>query len=118
MSAAAVALLLAGRLGAGHLRADESDPNLRPFPTPTGEIRTVSEEAIDPTNPFFGRFKGPILRGLAARTPYFHNASAATLIDVVEFYQTRFQLGLSAQQKMDLVAFLRSLWTARIATAR
>jgi len=49
------------------------------------------------------------LRGLAARTPYFHNASAATLIDVVEFYQTRFQLGLSAQQKMDLIAFLRSL---------
>ena len=26
-----------------------------------------------------GRFKGPILRGLAARAPYFHNGSAATL---------------------------------------
>ena len=25
-----------------------------------------------------GRFKGPILRGLAARAPYFHNGSAAT----------------------------------------
>ncbi len=32
MSAAAVALLLAGRLGAGHLRADESDPNLLAIP--------------------------------------------------------------------------------------
>jgi hypothetical protein len=56
-----------------------------------------------------GRFKGPILRGLAARAPYFHNGSAATLIDAVEFYQTRFQLGLSTQQKADLVAFLSSL---------
>jgi cytochrome c peroxidase len=26
-----------------------------------------------------GRFKGPILRGLAARAPYFHNGFAATL---------------------------------------
>src|SRR5690242_21039738 len=26
-----------------------------------------------------GKFKGPILRGLSARAPYFHNGSAATL---------------------------------------
>src|SRR5207247_82912 len=32
-----------------------------------------------------GRFKGPILRGLASRAPYFHNGSAATLRDVVDF---------------------------------
>src|SRR5262249_6440397 len=37
-----------------------------------------------------GRFKGPILRGLAARAPYFHNGSAATLEDVVHFYNDRF----------------------------
>jgi cytochrome c peroxidase len=30
-----------------------------------------------------GRFKGPILRGLAGRGPYFHNGSAATLLDAV-----------------------------------
>jgi len=54
-------------------------------------------------------FKGPILRGLAARAPYFHNGSAATLEDVVSFYNQRFQLSLSDQQKKDLVAFLRSL---------
>ena len=35
-------------------------------------------------------FKGPILRGLAARAPYFHNGSAATLDEVVDFYDTRF----------------------------
>ena len=56
-----------------------------------------------------GKFKGPILRGLAARAPYFHNGSAATLRDVVNFYDTRFQIGMSEQQKRDLVAFLSAL---------
>jgi len=54
-------------------------------------------------------FKGPILRGLAARAPYFHNGFAATLADVVEFYNGRFTIGLSAREKSDLVAFLRAL---------
>jgi hypothetical protein len=56
-----------------------------------------------------GRFKGPILRGLAGRAPYFHNGSAATLLDAVNFYDVRFGLGLTNGQKADLVAFLRSL---------
>jgi hypothetical protein len=56
-----------------------------------------------------GKFKGPILRGLAARAPYFHNGSAATLMDVVDFYDTRFNVHMSAQQKNDLVAFLSAL---------
>ena len=56
-----------------------------------------------------GKTKGPILRGLAARAPYFHNGSAATLADVVSFYDVRFHLNLSEQEKADLVAFLRSL---------
>ncbi|MGN2253878.1 hypothetical protein ACFWZ4_10910 [Frateuria sp. GZRe12] len=56
-----------------------------------------------------GKFKGPILRGLAARAPYFHNGSAATLNDVVDFYDTRFKIHMSAQQKRDLVAFLSAL---------
>jgi|SRR6516162_8350332 cytochrome c peroxidase len=56
-----------------------------------------------------GKVKGPVLRGLAARAPYFHNGSAATLSDVVEFYNQRFGIGLTAQQKADLVAFLNAL---------
>jgi cytochrome c peroxidase len=56
-----------------------------------------------------GKVKGPILRGLAARAPYFHNGSAATLDQVVEFYDQRFNIGLTDQQKSDLVAFLNSL---------
>ncbi|HET9791670.1 MAG TPA: hypothetical protein VFR08_10240, partial [Candidatus Angelobacter sp.] len=56
-----------------------------------------------------GKFKGPILRGLAARAPYFHNGSAATLLDAVNFYDTRFDLHFTPQQKSDLVAFLSTL---------
>jgi cytochrome c peroxidase len=56
-----------------------------------------------------GKTKGPILRGLAARAPYFHNGSAATLLDVVNFYNQRFNLNLTEEQKSDLVAFLRTL---------
>src|SRR5256714_6761016 len=48
-----------------------------------------------------GRTKGPILRGLAARAPYFHNGSAATLIDLVNFYDNRFHIGLTQQEKAD-----------------
>jgi cytochrome c peroxidase len=56
-----------------------------------------------------GKVKGPVLRGLAARAPYFHNGAAATLGDAVEFYDQRFNLSLTPQQKADLVAFLQTL---------
>jgi cytochrome c peroxidase len=54
-------------------------------------------------------FKGPILRGLAARAPYFHNGIAATVSDVVQFYNTRFNLRFTAREKADLAAFLKAL---------
>jgi cytochrome c peroxidase len=56
-----------------------------------------------------GKFKGPILRGLAPCAPYFHNGSAQTLQDVVNFYSARFNIGFTAQQKSYLTAFLNSL---------
>jgi cytochrome c peroxidase len=56
-----------------------------------------------------GKFKVPILRGLAGRAPYFHNGSAPQLADVVNFYNQRFNIGLNAQDRSDLAAFLRSL---------
>ena len=64
----------------------------------------VSGKCVD-----VGRLKGPILRGLAARAPYFHNGSAATLRQVVDFYNLRFQMGLTDQEKADLEAFLRAI---------
>jgi cytochrome c peroxidase len=56
-----------------------------------------------------GKVKGPILHGLAARAPYFHNGSAASLNDVVNFYDQRFSIGLTDQEKADLVNFLQTL---------
>lgn len=78
----------------------------------TGEIR----QTTDPGRALLtgrwadiGKFKGPILRGVVAHAPYFHNGSAASLEDVVDFYDTRFTIGLGTQEKRDLVAFLRAL---------
>lgn len=65
---------------------------------------TLSGKCVD-----VGRGKGPILRGLAARAPYFHNGAAATLDQVVEFYNLRFQMNLTDEEKRDLVNFLRTL---------
>ena len=56
-----------------------------------------------------GKFKGPTLRGLAGRAPYFHNGSAPDLATVVEFYDERFHLGLSDGEKADLAALLGAL---------
>jgi cytochrome c peroxidase len=53
-----------------------------------------------------GKMKGPVLRGLASRAPYFHNGSARTLSDVMDFYDERFNIGLTAREKSDLIAFL------------
>jgi hypothetical protein len=49
------------------------------------------------------------MRGLAARAPYFVNGSAETLRDIVDFYDRRFNIGYSQQEKDDLVNFLSVL---------
>jgi cytochrome c peroxidase len=56
-----------------------------------------------------GKFKVPRLNGLAARAPYFHNGNAASVSQLVDFYNTRFSIGLTAQDKQDLINFLTSL---------
>jgi mono/diheme cytochrome c family protein len=49
------------------------------------------------------------LKGVWQHPPYFHDGSAATLADVVARYDSKLGLGLSAQQKADLVEYLKSL---------
>jgi mono/diheme cytochrome c family protein len=49
------------------------------------------------------------LRGVWQHPPYFHNGSAPTLDAVVETYDSRKSLGLTADQKSDLVQYLKSL---------
>jgi cytochrome c peroxidase len=55
------------------------------------------------------RIKGPILRGLASRAPYFHNGAARDVNEVINFYDARFQMNLSDTEKAQLAAFLNSL---------
>lgn len=79
----------------------------------------VTGETIETTDPGralitgkwkdIGRFKGPVLRSVASRPPYFHNGSAKDLPAVIEFYNTRFSIGLTDSEQADLVAFLASL---------
>jgi cytochrome c peroxidase len=79
---------------------------------PTNNCKTTTDlgqALIDGSFNHVGKIKGPILRGLAGRAPYFHNGSAATLMDAVNFYDTRFNLHLSDRDKDDLVAFLKTL---------
>ena len=49
------------------------------------------------------------LQGLSARAPYFSNGSAATLADVVNFYDRRSSLHYTAAQKQALVDYLTIL---------
>ena len=102
-------------IGVGDL---DSSLDLSYLPVITLQNRTTHEikRTTDPGRAMItglwkdvGRLKGPILRGLASRAPYFHNGSANSLDDVVDFYNKRFNIGLTAQEKKDLIAFLNTL---------
>ncbi len=66
-------------------------------------------------------FKTPGLRNIVERAPYMHDGTEATLEDVIEFYDVGGRekraslspmikpLGLTSQEKSDLVAFLKTL---------
>jgi hypothetical protein len=117
-------------IGVSHVAGHESDPQvlaaLGQLSMPdlpvfqvacqTGPLAGVVKYTSDPGRALIsgkcadiGRLKGPILRGLAARAPFFHNGAAATLTEVVEFYNLRFRMGLTDREKSELEAFLRSL---------
>lgn len=68
----------------------------------------------------FGQFRTPMLRELGQTAPYMHNGAFATLEEVIEFYNVGGgespnldpllrPLGLTDQDKSDLIAFLKSL---------
>ena len=80
----------------------------------------IGREAVTHDPADRGKFRTPGLRNVALTWPYLHDGSAATLEDVVEFYDSGgtpnpaldpriARLGLTAEQQRDLVAFLRSL---------
>jgi len=80
--------------------------------SPTSECKITTDlgqALIDGKFDHVSKIKGPILRGLSARAPFFHNGSAQTLLDAVHFYENRFGLVLTSQEESDLVAFLSVL---------
>ncbi|SEI62310.1 Cytochrome c peroxidase [Azotobacter beijerinckii] len=73
------------------------------------------ERFFDPqtVNGRLAKADGPIktfpLRGIKDSPPYLHDDRLLTLDDTVEFFNLVLQRGLSAEEKADLVAFLRTL---------
>jgi hypothetical protein len=75
-------------------------------------LHDPSEVGMDPRyaeRTATGKYRTTPLRGLWQHPPYFHDGSAATLLDVVNHYDKLFSLRLTARQKSDLVEFLKSL---------
>lgn len=128
-------LPLALDIGTGHstLPSAESDPNIaaalaelsvpdlpvylvQNCPNPFNAGEPESFYTTDPGKALvsglcsdFNRGKGPVLRGLASRAPYFHNGAAADLDELVNFYNQRFAMALTQEQKRQLAVFLNSL---------
>ena len=90
---------------------------------PKGPLDPNERAAVD------GAFKTPGLRNVELTAPYFHNGGQLTLEQVVEFYNRGGDfheqnidnldadirhLNLSAENKSDLVAFLKSLTDDRV----
>jgi mono/diheme cytochrome c family protein len=87
-----------------HSGAAFSDANQR--------LHTPAETGMDPVyaqRSATKMYRTTPLRGLAYHAPYFHDGSAATLADVVSHYNSVRNLGLTAQQQADLVAYLNTL---------
>ena len=56
-----------------------------------------------------GKITMQSMRALAARPPYFSNGSAQTIREIVDFYERRYRIGLSEQEKQDLTNLMSVL---------
>lgn len=83
-----------------------------PLFTDAPMLHTPEETGMEPNEArrsATGLYRTTPLRALWEHPPYFQDGSAATLDDVVDHYDTVLDLFLSAEQKADLVQYLRSL---------
>jgi cytochrome c peroxidase len=102
-------------LDVGISTAGESD-NVLPVFRVTNRATGAAEEVTDLGRAILtGRIadlakqKGPTLRGLSARAPYFHNGAADSIDEVISFYDRRFHIGFTSDEFADLKAFLQSI---------
>jgi mono/diheme cytochrome c family protein len=93
----------AGRCASCHIPPTYTDAPLLHTPAETGSDPVLAGRGTT------GRYRTTPLRAAWQHPPYFHDGSAATLADVVAHYNTTLLLGLTPQQQVDLVQFLKSL---------
>ena len=78
-------------------------------------LHPPSDSMAEPESPSYASrsatrmYRTSPLRGVWQHPPYFHDGSAPTLEAVVETYNTRRSLGLTANEVVDLAQYLRSL---------
>jgi hypothetical protein len=87
-------------------------PSLRYSDVNRGILHDPAETGMDPAYALrttTGKYRTTPLRALWQHAPYFHDGSAATLDEVVEHYDGFLQLGLTDEEKLDLVEFLKSI---------
>jgi len=87
------------------------------FTEPGWNLHTPAEIGIDSFQANRApdlRYRTSPLKGLWTHTKggFYHDGRFATLMDVVNHYNTRFSLGLTDAQKSDLVEYLKSLGDA------
>ncbi|HET7322183.1 MAG TPA: c-type cytochrome [Longimicrobiaceae bacterium] len=78
----------------------------------SGRLHDAAETGMDAAyaeRTATGRYRTTPLRGLWQHAPYFHDGSAATLADVVSHYDGVLSLGLTEQERHDLVEYLKTL---------
>ena len=98
--------------GAGTCASCHSGPL---FTDANTRLHPPSDSVAEPESPSYAArsatkmYRTTPLRGVWQHAPYFHDGSAATLDDVVATYNTKRALGLTPQQRSDLVQYLRSL---------
>jgi len=105
--------LFNGRAGCGscHIPPTYTDVQNGPDAT-TPLLHDAAETGMDPAyaeRSATQQYRTTPLHGLARHAPYFHDGSAATLLDVVNHYDGHFALGLTPAEKFRLVEFLKSL---------
>lgn len=96
-----------GRCASCHSGPAFTDANAR--------LHVPSDSMAEPESPSYAarsatkQYRATPLKGVWQHAPYFHDGSASTLEAVVQTYDTRLTLGLTAQQKAELVQYLKSL---------
>jgi len=77
-----------------------------------GKLHAPAETGMDPAyaeRSATKKYRATPLRALWQHPPYFHDGKAASLTAVVDHYDTTLKLKLSAEQKKDLVEYLKSI---------